>query len=83
MGIPLPTPEPLQFDYVRWQHKERGYVVRLINQLSYRGAHGYITVVHVSRKGHRMVRWPGVVFLATFKPLGRKRRLYSRLDRID
>ena len=80
----IPTPKyATPIEYIRWKHKERGYIVRVTALANYRGKLGCLTVVTVARKGFRNVEWSAPLFIQTFTPLGRKRRVKSRIDLIN
>lgn len=72
---------PIPIEYKRWRHKERGYLVSVLQVHNHKGHHGYHTTVVVERKGEaRHISWPARRFLQDFEPKGRRVQRRSRWD---
>lgn len=76
--------KPFETDYARWRHLTRGYVVEIYNILNHRGDDGlyYCQVVVLNVKTKRKTAWSAEVFRKSFRPVGRKQKRQSALERL-
>lgn len=77
-----PQSGPIEIPYKRWRHKDRGYLVTVLEVHHRLGEHGWLTTVRVlCTDWPRPKSWPAQVFLNTFESVV-KRKVMTRYQRI-